>query len=47
MERVKGVILDASDWEKNDLLTSTQKIRRHKIKEYFKEQIEEVYKNLD
>lgn len=47
LELIRAVIIESRDWLELDLVTTSFKLKRNEIKEYYKKPIENLYKNLE
>lgn len=46
LERIKDILITTDDWNEKDLITSTFKKKRNQIRDFYKEKIDEIYKNF-
>jgi len=46
LEKIKGVILEGTNWGELDLITPSFKKKRNKLKSYYLSKIDELYTKL-
>lgn len=47
LEMIRGVIVESKDWMEMDLVTTSFKMKRNEINDFYKKEINELYKNLE